>query len=80
MLLFKILNAIVKKKTFYLNNHGKGGVFYKSKNFYDLKKKISLFLANRSIFLKKNKLAKKNLDRFILKNNICKYDKIFREI
>ena len=60
--------------------NGRGGVFYKSKNFYDLKKKISLFLANRSLFLKKNKLAKKSLDRFLLKNNIYNYDKIFREI
>jgi len=60
--------------------NGRGGVFYKSKNFNDLKKKISLFLANRSLFFKKNKLAKKNLYRFILKTNVYKYDKIFREI
>jgi glycosyltransferase involved in cell wall biosynthesis len=60
--------------------NGRGGVFYKSKNFYDLKKKISLFLSNRSFFKKKNKLAKKNLDRFFLKTNVYKYDKIFREI
>ena len=60
--------------------NGRGGVFYKSKNFYDLKKKISLFLGNRSFFTKKNKLAKKNLNRFFLKTNVYKYDKIFREI
>jgi glycosyltransferase involved in cell wall biosynthesis len=60
--------------------NGRGGVFYKSKNFYDLKNKISLFLGNRSFFTKKNKLAKKNLDRFYLKTNVYKYDKIFREI
>jgi glycosyltransferase involved in cell wall biosynthesis len=60
--------------------NGRGGVFYKSKNFYHLKKKISLFLINRSLFTKKNKLAKKSLDRFLLKTNICKYDNIFKEI
>lgn len=60
--------------------NGRGGVFYKSKNFYDLKKKISLFLINRSFFTKKNRLAKKRLYRFFLKTNVYKYDKIFREI
>ena len=60
--------------------NGRGGVFYKSKNFYDLKEKISLFLRNRSFFLKKNKLAKKSLYRFFLKTNIYKYDRIFRKI
>ena len=60
--------------------NGKGGVFYKSKNSYDLKKKINLFLVNRSFITKKNKLAKKKLNRFFLKTNVYKYDKIFREI
>ena len=59
--------------------NGKGGDFYESGNINDLTKKIFNVVNNYKMGLKKNKIARNNLDRFSTKN-IKDYEKIFDRI
>ena len=52
----------------------------KKKNHVELEKKIHFFLKNKNTFHKRNKLLKKNLQRFNPDKIISEYNKIFQKI
>jgi len=60
--------------------NGRGGTFYKKKNKYSLKKKISLFMNNKKFFKKKLKVAKKNINRFEEKRILKQYNELFNAL
>ncbi len=58
----------------------KGIHIYEKKNHLELEKKIHFFLKNKNIFHTRNKLLKKNLQRFNPEKIILEYNKIFQKI
>ena len=57
-------------------SYGKFGTIYKN-NHIELSKKIKNYIKNPKPFLNKAKLAKKNVMKFNLQNNIKNYEKLF---
>ncbi len=61
--------------------NGRGGDLIPTYNNVDiLTKKILSFFSSTSDLIKKNKFAKRKLMRFSVKNNVYKFDKIFKSI
>lgn len=60
--------------------NGKGGHFFKKKNFLELASKIELFIKNKKIFIKKMNIAKENIFRFDEKRIIKEYKNILNKI
>lgn len=60
--------------------NGKGGLLFKSGDFYDLSKKINFFYKNKHQLIKKIKYSRKFLNNYLEISSIKKYEKIFKEI
>jgi glycosyltransferase involved in cell wall biosynthesis len=60
--------------------NGKGGTFFDSKNYLELSKQINIFTEKPNPFYQKLKLAKKNINKFTLKNNVESYNRIFNSL
>ena len=54
--------------------NGKGGYLYKPNDYFDLSKKINMYLDNPKEFILKSKIAKKNLSRYYIKNVIKQFE------
>jgi glycosyltransferase involved in cell wall biosynthesis len=57
--------------------NGKAGTLFDTNNYLDLANKINLFKKDPFLFYRKAKLAKKNIRKFTLRNNLNSYNKIF---
>jgi glycosyltransferase involved in cell wall biosynthesis len=57
--------------------NGKAGTLFDPNNYLDLANKINLFKKDPFLFYRKAKLAKKNIRKFTLRNNLNSYNKIF---
>lgn len=60
--------------------NGKYGNFFNVGDYFELSKKILKFLKNPNELKKKTTKSKKILDRFTLKENSSKFEKLFKEI
>lgn len=57
--------------------NGKAGTFFDANDYIDLANKINFFKKDPFLFYRKSKLAKKNIRKFTLSNNLNAYNKIF---
>lgn len=60
--------------------NGKGGFFYRKRDIKDLSKKIVFIKNNYQYSIKKTKYAKKNLNIFLVKKIIYKFEKLIDKI
>ena len=60
--------------------NGNGGDLFKIDDYKDLAKKILLFYKDPKIFIKKLKIARKNIKNFSIEKNVEKYKAIFTKI
>ena len=78
-----LLEAVVLKKFIISTNcptgpreilvNGKGGLFFKTENHFDLAKKILLYYKNKNKLNYKNNISNKNLKKFNFEKNLKKY-------
>ena len=61
-------------------NYGKAGTLFKVDDFNQLKNILNDFLNNRKKYLRKTVIAKRYIKKFEKKNNLRKYEKIFKKI
>ena len=60
--------------------NGRLGTFFDTNNYLSLSKKINIFRNNPDLFHKKLKLAKSNIRKFTLENNLAFYNQIFSSL
>ncbi len=60
--------------------NGRGGKLFQSNNYMSLSNSIGYIIKNPKKYYNKTKIAHKHLDRFYLKENIRRYQKIFNSL